>query len=223
MAVGGSAITKGAIDRLATALRQALSSDDPAFRKAYLRLFVGQIVVSDAEVRMKGPIGALAAATMNGGLPPADRRGSQFYPEWRPVGDSNPCYRRERAANSAGLEVASSDRNPLDEPSDHDRRVMGSSVARPRNHSFGCRESVFRNDQHQASWSILSVTAGVRVVIGSNSTVPRANFPGGSGIFLQGRFPPRHPGVRERAGGWGRALLISRAGQPHRRSLIPSS
>ena len=99
MAVGGSAITKGAIDRLATALRQALSSDDPAFRKAYLRLFVGQIVVSDAEVRMKGPIGALAAATMNGGLPPADRRGSQFYSEWRPVGDSNPCYRRERAVN----------------------------------------------------------------------------------------------------------------------------
>ena len=71
---GGRAITEAAIDRLATALRQALQSDDPAFRKAYLRLFVGQIVVGDTAIRMQGPISALAAATMNGGLPTVDAR-----------------------------------------------------------------------------------------------------------------------------------------------------
>ncbi len=78
-AAGGATITEESVAGLATGLRRALQSDDPAFRKAYLRLF----------------------ATINGGLPPAAGVVPSFVREWRPVGDSNPCYRRERAVSWA--------------------------------------------------------------------------------------------------------------------------
>jgi site-specific DNA recombinase len=92
-----SAITEERIDRFAQVMRNALASGDPAFRKAWLRLFVDTVVVSDTEVRVAGPTSRLAHAAgknveeMGAGSVPT------FVREWRPVGDSNPCYRRERA------------------------------------------------------------------------------------------------------------------------------
>ena len=83
-------ITDENIARLATALRRALQSEDPAFRKAYLRLFVDQVVVGDEEIRMRGPTEALAKATASGGLPPASAVVPSFVREWRPRRDSNP-------------------------------------------------------------------------------------------------------------------------------------
>jgi hypothetical protein len=41
-------ITPEVIDRLVSALRKALKSDDPGFRKAYLRLFVDQLPTANA-------------------------------------------------------------------------------------------------------------------------------------------------------------------------------
>ena len=50
-----SAITPESITRLAASLREALGSDDPGFRNAYVRLFVGEVVVGDDEILMRGP------------------------------------------------------------------------------------------------------------------------------------------------------------------------
>jgi hypothetical protein len=69
-AEGGTAITPESIACLATALRQALHSEDPGFRKAYLRLFIDQVIVGDREIRLRGPKAALAKATTPGSLPP---------------------------------------------------------------------------------------------------------------------------------------------------------
>ena len=54
-ASGTMTITQDSITRLAGSLRQVLQSDDPAIRKAYLRLFVDQVIVGDAEIRLRGP------------------------------------------------------------------------------------------------------------------------------------------------------------------------
>ncbi len=96
---GAAAITPQAVERLSGALRGALAADDPSFRKAYLRLFVSEIVVDDEEVRMTGPTSALAKAAMQDRLPACAELVPSFVREWRPVGDSNPCRRRERAVS----------------------------------------------------------------------------------------------------------------------------
>ncbi len=89
-------ITDESIARLAGSLRQALRSDDPGFRKAYLRLFVEHVIVGDAEISLRGPRAALAKATTVGSVPSAAGPVPSFVREWRPVRDSNPCYQRER-------------------------------------------------------------------------------------------------------------------------------
>jgi len=77
-------------------LREQLASGDVQFRKAYLNLFIDRIEVDDAEVRICGPKAALAKAA-SGALPKPSDSVPSFVREWRPQGDSNPCYRRERA------------------------------------------------------------------------------------------------------------------------------
>ena len=99
--VGASVITPDKIDRVGAALREALKSGDPAFRKAYLRLFVDLVLVGDKEVQLRGPTIALAKAASAGQLPPAAGVVPSFVQEWRPLRDSNPCYRRERAVSWA--------------------------------------------------------------------------------------------------------------------------
>ena len=95
---GTAAITRETIARFASALRQVLQTGDPAFRKAYLRLFVDQVVVGDTEIHLRGPTAALAKAAANPSLPSAGDLVPSFVREWRPVRDSNPCYQRERDA-----------------------------------------------------------------------------------------------------------------------------
>jgi site-specific DNA recombinase len=85
-------ITPDKLDAFARAVRARLHAPDPRLRKAYLRLFVSRIEVDDAEVRISGPKGALArGAEEPGNL--EDERVPSFDREWRPLGDSNPCYR----------------------------------------------------------------------------------------------------------------------------------
>ena len=84
-------ITDETIERLAVHLRQAMRSDDPSFRKAYLRLFASQATVSDDEVRLVGPNAALAAAAAgNNPLPTDGEMVPSFVRKWRPRRDSNP-------------------------------------------------------------------------------------------------------------------------------------
>ena len=66
-----------------------------AVRKAYLRLFVSQVIVGDTEIRLRGPTEALARVALSGHVS-SSKLVPSFMHEWRPVRDSNPCYQRER-------------------------------------------------------------------------------------------------------------------------------
>ena len=79
-------------------MRQAMHNDDPAFRKAYLRMFDSKTMVKIGTVSIDGRRSALAAAIGRDHEPSAID-GAQIHRKWRPVGDSNPCYRRERATS----------------------------------------------------------------------------------------------------------------------------
>ena len=86
-ATGTARITGEKLAALATALRAAMHDGDPAFRKAYLRLFVDQVVVGDTDIRMTGPTEALAKAASSGGLPIAASAVPSFVRKWRPLRD----------------------------------------------------------------------------------------------------------------------------------------
>ncbi len=90
------AITPAKIERLGTVIRDALKNGPPEFRRAYVRQFVREVVVDDDEIRVSGPTTALAAASAKEEADADLNQGSQIYPEWRPVRDSNPCCQRER-------------------------------------------------------------------------------------------------------------------------------
>jgi site-specific DNA recombinase len=92
----GNQLSVEKIATCGTLLREQLQNGDPAFRKAYLNLLIDRIEVDDAEVRLRGPKSALAAAA-SGELPKPSDGVPSFVREWRPRRDSNPCYRRERA------------------------------------------------------------------------------------------------------------------------------
>ncbi len=86
------------IEQFCTAMRDQLIHSDIAIRKAYLRLFVERIEVDDEEVRMFGHKAVLEAGLrQNCEAPTGEVPG--FVQEWRPLRDSNPCYRRERAVS----------------------------------------------------------------------------------------------------------------------------
>ena len=96
--VGPGAITQEKLERLSAAMRQHLKTGSPEMRRAYLRMFVQQIVVGRREIRISGPKNALAKAAVDNPLQDPNKV-LTFVREWRPVGDSNPCYRRERAVS----------------------------------------------------------------------------------------------------------------------------
>ena len=93
---GNQTITPEKIARFSETLRKALHADDTVFRKAYLRLFVDEVVVGERELQMRGPTGALASAVGAAGIPPPAEMVPSFILDWRPVRDSNPCCQRER-------------------------------------------------------------------------------------------------------------------------------
>lgn len=89
-------VAPGGILAFCEAMQAQLLRTDIATRKTYLRLFVERIEIDDAEVRMFGPKGALEAGLRHG---PTNGTSAvpTFVQDWRPRGDSNPCYCRERA------------------------------------------------------------------------------------------------------------------------------
>jgi site-specific DNA recombinase len=78
-----SGITPARIERCGRLMRSALSNGDLAFRKAYLRLFVDCVVVSDTETRILGPKVSLAKMAVLGSLPPTADMVPRFVREWR--------------------------------------------------------------------------------------------------------------------------------------------
>ncbi len=77
-------------------MRTRLAGADPDMRKAYIKLFVDKVIVSKTEIRLSGPKGVLAKAAAET-LPYTPGDVITFVRKWRPVGDSNPCRRRDRA------------------------------------------------------------------------------------------------------------------------------
>ena len=72
------------------------------YRRDHLRALAQRVEVADGEVRIMGSKGGLLrtlAAAAGVKSPTVGVRSS--VPKWRPVGDSNPCYRRERAVSWA--------------------------------------------------------------------------------------------------------------------------
>ena len=59
---GAPKITPDKLRQFAVAARQALTHGDPAFRKAYVRLFLAKVIVGDTKIRLSGPTDALARA-----------------------------------------------------------------------------------------------------------------------------------------------------------------
>ena len=70
--------------RFADVMRRSKARHDPAFRKAYLRLFVDKIVVNDNEISITGPKATLAKAATFNDLPPAAATMSSLFGNGEP-------------------------------------------------------------------------------------------------------------------------------------------
>jgi site-specific DNA recombinase len=84
-------------ERFASTMREHLRNPEIGFRRAYLRLFTDRIEVDKEEVRIFGRTDKLLKTASAGSSGTGGTSVPSFVPEWRPHGDSNPGYRRERA------------------------------------------------------------------------------------------------------------------------------
>ncbi len=87
------------IERFGRTMRENFSTGSVPFRKAYLRSLIDVIEIDDHQVRIKGSKELLEKTVL------ASQHGqswcSQTSTRWRSLGDSNPCFRRERATSWA--------------------------------------------------------------------------------------------------------------------------
>ena len=85
------------VERFGQTMRETLTTGEVPFRKACLGSIVDRIEVDDREICIVGRKDVLEQAVLaNGGPVPGVR---SFARKWRPVGESNPCYQRERLAS----------------------------------------------------------------------------------------------------------------------------
>lgn len=88
------------INRFCKGFRQTVLNAEKPVQKGLINLFIDQITVDkdNSEITITGSNEALLAAlaAKDGTTPEKVRR---FVREWRPLGDSNPCRRRERAVS----------------------------------------------------------------------------------------------------------------------------
>lgn len=96
-------LTPAKITAFIQVLRDRLLDPNSGFGKRYLQLLVSEIRVTGTMIELKGDVETLAEAlvsTMDGGDPEClGKQVPRFISIWRPQGDSNPCYRRERAVS----------------------------------------------------------------------------------------------------------------------------
>ena len=97
----GATITPDALRRFAQAAKRKLRNGDGKFQRDHLRALAQRVDVIDGqEIRVTGSKSALLRTLAAAGA--ADSSAPEvlsFVPKWRPLGDSNPCYRRERAVS----------------------------------------------------------------------------------------------------------------------------
>ena len=81
---------------IATTLKRRLFDGPRALQRRYVRGLVSEIMVNRKTATISGPRSALASLVSNpihlGDVPGSVR-------EWRPQGESNPCFSLERAAS----------------------------------------------------------------------------------------------------------------------------
>jgi len=81
-------ITGAKVRKLGETIRAALANGSPEFRRAWLRMFVGRVEVGDEEIRVSGPVSALAEATARGVEPES----AHFHRVWRSDGNRNATF-----------------------------------------------------------------------------------------------------------------------------------
>jgi site-specific DNA recombinase len=99
VSAGEPEITPEKVARVAALLNEKLNFGPPELRQAYARLVMEEVAVSDQEIRISGSKSMLARCANSdpGASTPAVL---SFVRDWRSLGDSNPCFRREREINS---------------------------------------------------------------------------------------------------------------------------
>lgn len=85
------------VERFGAFMRKRITTGDTTFRKAYLRSIVDGIEVDDQVIRIHGSKASLEQAIIAGEQIGKGVR--SFIRKWRAQGDSNPCFRRERATS----------------------------------------------------------------------------------------------------------------------------
>jgi site-specific DNA recombinase len=96
----GPAITPQALRTFARQARRRMRTENGGYRRDHLRALAQRIEVDAKEVRIMGSksellrtlVAASSAKKAGLGVP-------SFVPKWRAQGDSNPCFRRERATS----------------------------------------------------------------------------------------------------------------------------
>ena len=92
-----AAITPERIDAFAKLVREKIDGADIQARKSYLRSVISYVEVDDDKVRIVGDKATLAGVIAGEQIQADNVRG--FVRKWRAQGESNPCFRRERATS----------------------------------------------------------------------------------------------------------------------------
>jgi site-specific DNA recombinase len=95
---GTPTITPARIRILVEQMRERLRSGPPDLRQAYMRLLLNSVVVGPDEISLSGSNAVLERLAAQGASSNAPEVIS-FALKWRPLRDSNPCRRRERAVS----------------------------------------------------------------------------------------------------------------------------
>ena len=85
------------LERFGAFMRERITVGETTFRKAYLRSVVDAVEVDDNVIRIHGSKASLEQAVVAGEQIGKGVRG--FIRKWRAQGESNPCFRRERATS----------------------------------------------------------------------------------------------------------------------------
>ena len=96
----GPTVTPQALATFAREARKRMRNGAAGYRRDHLRALAQRIEVDDREVRIMGHKSALLRTLVASGSAQTAGIGvPSFVPKWRAQGDSNPCFRRERATS----------------------------------------------------------------------------------------------------------------------------
>ena len=95
---GHAALSPEALHTLSMEMRRRLAEGPPELRQAYMRLLLDRVTVDHDTVRLEGSP-AILEKLANHRPSKSTTEVLSLVQEWRPLRDSNPCRRRERAVS----------------------------------------------------------------------------------------------------------------------------